>query len=467
MVKLVKVLKRTAYTLLALAGVIYIYILVGSVDSEEPQYQNFLGELIAVDPTLNGYVYLDESGLVDDEFIASEFIDKILQSLNSGEHDAEFMQKTVAMYRDEIDTFIIAAAMPYLQYGGGDDPTDLPSFVQFLNGIRLILLETKLLASEGRIGEATDNLILVWHFSEKLKRMNGYLISYMIGIVSQDEVLKSIQWMIDSSDFNEEYLIKIFEALDTVELLSESEFKPVMQAELRFSVDYFEALVDQPFSKRWDYFIEQRGWAPDDEGWYPSRKRKLQGALQVFFPKFYIHKNQTLNLMSVELAAVVGWSGMNCGELDELVKREYEWFPEVTWRDILLPNQAQHTLDNYRGQFKEYLIRRCLAYTQIEATKTILALNLYEKTNKGSKVDSMGVFYSELLDRPPIDYMSGKNLKYSTQNRWFYSVGENFHDDSGSSDSCYFKRCFTDELCKNNPTFPVNLDVCEFSGEFE
>ena len=194
---------------MALAAVIYIYILLGSIDSEEPQYQSFLGELIAVDPTLNGYVYLEASGLVDDDFIASEEVNKIRKSLESGEHDVEFMQQTVEIYRDQINAFKIAAAMPYLQYNGKDDPTELPSFVPLLNGIRLILLEAKLLAGEWRIGEATDNLILAWHFSEKLKRMNGYLVSYMIGIVSQDEVLTSLQRMITDHDFSEAYLIKI------------------------------------------------------------------------------------------------------------------------------------------------------------------------------------------------------------------------------------------------------------------
>lgn len=467
MVKLATLLKRTAYTLLALAAVIYIYIFLGSIDSEEPQYQNFLGELMTVDPALNGYVYLEASGLADDDFITSEEVNKIRQSLKSGEHDAEFTQQTVAMYRDQINAFKIAAAMPYLQYSGGDDPTELPSFMSLFNGIRLILLEAKLLASEGRIGEATDSLLLGWQFSEKLKRMNGYLVSYMIGIVSQDEVLTSLQRMIADHDFSEAYLIKIIEALNSVEPLSENEFEPVMQGELRYFYDYLGALVEQPFSKRWNYFVEQSSWAPDDEGWYPSRKRQLQGTLQAFFPKFYIHRNQILNVMSVELASVVSWSGMNCGELDGLVTKEYEWFPEVTWGEILLPNQGQNTLDNHRGQFKEYLIRRCLAYTQIEAIKAILALNLYEKVDKDHKVDSIDVVYSELLDRPPIDHMSGRNLKYSKKNRWLYSVGENLYDDGGSSDSCYFKHCFADEHCKNNPTFPVNLDACKFDEEIE
>ena len=104
-----------------------------------------------------------------------------------------------------------------------------------------------------------------------------------------------------------------------------------------------------------------------------------------------------------------------------------------------------------------------MAYTQIEAVKAIIAMKLYAKKHGGNYPDSLESLVPEVLNRRPIDYMNGQNLRYSPAKHWFYSLGANLQDDSGSASTCYFNRCFWGLGCKDNPTFPLDLSVCDFS----
>ncbi len=452
---------RLAYITLGFAVLFSAYVYFGSLDSEEPHFQNFLGDLPPANPDLNGYRYLDSQGLVDSEFLDKDTVKWLKQDLKFGGWEPDVAEKLVNQYREELSAFKVAAAMPILQYEATDDPTELPLFVDLMNGIRLILLEAKLSAEQGDLDQSVVNLELAWQFSEKVKRMNGFLISYMIGIASQDEVLKSLQWIITRSDVDEEYLSQLIKTLERATPFNEDEFKPVMQAELRYFVGYFDNFIDQPLAKRWSAQFEQASWVSGEESWYAGRKRQLWAALQALFPKFYIHRNKNLNLMSIELEAVVGWAGFYCNELDALAGKEYEWFPEVTWKEITLPNQALLSLYNHRGQFKEYLNRRCMAYTQIEAARALLGSKLYAKKHDGEYPISLKAMVPSILSGLPVDYMDGQQLRYSPEHRWFYSLGANLRDDSGSSSTCYFNRCFFGSACKDNPTFPFDLNVCE------
>lgn len=131
-------------------------------------------------------------------------------------------------------------------------------------------------------------------------------------------------------------------------------------------------------------------------------------------------------------------------------KKEYE----LNWIDIIKPNFMLQQWRDMAPSFEGYFYRRCYGHAYIESVKTIVALKKFElKTRK--LPDTLTALIPEYLINQPIDPFNGKILGYSKEKKWLYSVGNNFKDNRGGEESFYIRRCENDELCSENPTFPI------------
>jgi len=69
--------------------------------------------------------------------------------------------------------------------------------------------------------------------------------------------------------------------------------------------------------------------------------------------------------------------------------------------------------------------------TQLQATRTILALRAYQLTRGNLPVD-LSALVPEFLDAVPVDDFDGQPLRYSPGRKIVYSVGQNLKDDGGN-----------------------------------
>ena len=69
--------------------------------------------------------------------------------------------------------------------------------------------------------------------------------------------------------------------------------------------------------------------------------------------------------------------------------------------------------------------------TQLQATRTILALRAYQLTN-GKLPSDLNALVPEFLDAVPVDDFDGQPLRYSPDRKIVYSVGQNLKDDGGN-----------------------------------
>jgi len=69
--------------------------------------------------------------------------------------------------------------------------------------------------------------------------------------------------------------------------------------------------------------------------------------------------------------------------------------------------------------------------TQLQATRTILALRAYQLTN-GKLPPDLNALVPEFLDAVPLDDFDGQSLRYSAEKKIVYSVGQNLKDDGGN-----------------------------------
>ena len=77
------------------------------------------------------------------------------------------------------------------------------------------------------------------------------------------------------------------------------------------------------------------------------------------------------------------------------------------------------------------LAKKSQADTQLQATRTILALRAYQLT-RGNLPPDLSALVPEFLDAVPVDDFDGQPLRYSPGRKIVYSVGQNLKDDGGN-----------------------------------
>lgn len=417
-----------------------------------------------MDPQQNGYRYFEDQRDTEDSCTDEQTRQQIQTLLKPGHFEPAQATELSGRCRATLETFRQAETLPYFYFEPADFTVDMPDYLELLGGIRLLLIEARLKAGNGELPSAAADIVIAWHLSEKVKRLNNQLISYMIGIVSQDDVLKTLQGLISEFSFSREDLARLIRTLNASPDFSEAEFRPVMQAELRYFLATTERQVNAPLAERWSYYQKYSAWTPEFDNALDHHLYHATEMMRVLIPRFYIHPNSQLNRWADELQVVSRWSGQYCSELQKVPEKDVQLATPPTWKHLLLPNQAQQELDDQLGVFKSYLIRRCLAYTQRDAVLGMVTLQYLasQPDNRQAPIDPL---LQERLETQPIDYMDGNPLRYALGEAGFYSIGANGVDNHGSLRTCYDSRCFSNDDCINNPTFPLNPTACVVDKE--
>jgi len=145
------------------------------------------------------------------------------------------------------------------------------------------------------------------------------------------------------------------------------------------------------------------------------------------------------------------WPGFNLSQTKalfaeediKLVQAAPHHFNEAKLPDL---NSSQPGLDrmilsgNAVGQILYYmampavipsLATKSKGDTQLQATRTILALRAYQLTH-GNLPSDLKALVPEYLDSVPVDDFDGQPLRYSPDRKIVYSVGQNLKDDGGN-----------------------------------
>ena len=80
-----------------------------------------------------------------------------------------------------------------------------------------------------------------------------------------------------------------------------------------------------------------------------------------------------------------------------------------------------------------YELRGCLTQSHVSSLQVLAALRAYQ-AERGSLPDSLDALVPEWLEHVPADEFDGQPIRYSSERRVLYSVGEDFVDDGGTGD---------------------------------
>ncbi|MGI0118247.1 hypothetical protein [Zooshikella sp. RANM57] len=185
----------------------------------------------------------------------------------------------------------------------------------------------------------------------------------------------------------------------------------------------------------------------------------IESLIQAVLVPYRFHPNRTTSLAAVRYKKLFELSSLYCGD-SKLEDFDTE-FPDIEEFSILPNSHGKMMAQASGGIFIDYIFERCLTHTYLDGTVVSFAVKQYIKENNKAP-EKLQDLVPRFLDNVPIDVFDGKQLKYSKENMWIYSVGYNLEDNGGSRESYIdIPTCYNVKKCYNNPTIPVNTEYLD------
>lgn len=447
-------LKKTLFGFLVTFVLLASYIFVGSIDFGTSGTSAFDRQMEKVSDKNNGYqaiAYLDDEQSINR--------DELLEKINEDEFNSEYFQYISEVFAKELEAAEQLSNYPVLQYPSNvDDPYDFPAFQHLITLVRFSILESRAALVSGDVDKAVVKAKQALRIAELSKYANHYLISYMIGLRAEFDVLSWMHRLAFDGRMDAEQVKELLGLVNGLARFESEDFSDVLVGEWQFAQGIQAQLFEPSLSERWeDYWSRDDSFAyyafeDEESDWSGLVKYRLYNFLVMLFPKFYWHSSRVNQQVVSAYSKIAQASLLACNNID-IPHKEYDNF-EVTWAMILLPNGEFKKNVGMEGVYVDYLQRRCAGFTFIEATRARLALRLYQLENNSFPV-SLGSLVPEYIERIPKDYFDGNPLRYSAENEWLYSIGYNSTDDGGSLDALYVLPCAVGDVCMTNSTFTV------------
>jgi len=435
-------MSRVIITVLVLA---ITWLVVGSIDEDKFDDQGLLASIAPPFEGRNGYDEVEVFTASYEETPCNRVSKKdIAQLMYGGGQGKEDLEKIRHKLKLHLKTAQSAAQSDYFKFDSSGGVTDLPNYIDLMNVNRALLVESYYSYTSGDNNAALDHIKDSIKYVELLKRdKNYYLISYMIGVAMQEEVLRwvyqfSYQANLDATQFQ---LINTL--LNSVSSIESDEFEKSPAGELQFGRALLVKRQDMTLAERVEEMV-----VLDEVSWdnWPA------AVVDSVFSPYALHVNEVSNELASVLFDITK-------EIPEFCKNVS--FPKIedearsaAW-EILLPNSFGNGNEVLYSYYTGYLNRRCAFDNLLQATKIKIAMLRYQQ-DKHSSLEILSDLVPDYLPVVPIDRFTGEVLRYSKSQQWLYGAGSNFTYDGGAEDAIYRPGdCREGTACLENPTFPL------------
>lgn len=435
------------------------WIVVASIDTPDFDDHGLVPVTVPITNNENGFQIISYTQNRAFKLIPQkELNEKLLPLIYHKEWNEVYVRKILKDHKIHIDNVVSASKFKRFKFQEINVVDKKPQYSSIVEIFRLLLLRS---IAESRDGNYDNSIYLAERamvFSQKIKTEENYhLISHLVGQGMQYEILLWIHHLATDYDLNQKQYLKLSNIFTYIPPYKEDSFKKVFSREFLYTRNLMRRILDRSFSKRREDWRNSRDWwnsqlIRSNKTYKESKAGEMFAFLQVLFPKYYIQLNSASEQSAKFFLTLVALSGKPCKDTAFLANRpQYEF----TWSSLVVPNVFVDLLITSESDFSTFFYNRCYIHAHIEGVKTIVALKNYE-LDLGTFPDTLDKLIPRYLPRIPADPFNGSALKYSKLNKWLYSVGNNFIDNSGSADAYYIKRCSHDKSCASNPTFPIS-----------
>lgn len=455
-----KPIKKILYLLCSFFILLIVGLFFGSIDSPKYNDLGLLDHLKDIPDNKNGFSLVSYTQPDDFQlFKNGNSTQELRQHVYYEKWNSNFVTKKIADGSEHMERVISSLNYPHFKFPESNGIDKLPNYLPIMDIFRLLIIKSIHDAKRGNIEQAIEYIKYATTFSQKIKTESNYwLISHMIGLAMQHEALISVHYLATEYKLNNQQYTQLLAIFNHIHPYHQDSFPLIFSGEFVFSKNMIDMIIDRPFNKRWeDYWDNQDWWNTERDDLERVNQTAKENAfyfLLAMFPKYYLHKNRSLDMLATRYSMLSKMSEKYCSE----VNLPEEGSDKVKWFDLIKPNAL---MDQWRGEistFQEYYSRRCFSHAHIESVKSIVAIMQYKQVT-GDLPENLSLLVPKYLTTIPIDPFDGSDLKYSKSKGYLYSIGVNFEDNSGSTDAYYIRQCENSEQCSKNPTFPIFLNL--------
>jgi len=324
--------------------------------------------------------------------------------------DGSLASTVLANNRESLAGWDAAAKLPDFQVPEPDVNDLAPYLSDWKQLAQLAEVRENVLLHNGQDKEAFDKIMDHVQLGQQMQNAHGPLIDYLVGTAVRSMGLIQMQRWAGKTHLTPNQLKDYIRQLGLNPDEEGIAFANTIRGEYQFQIGYLDAIrqgkITNPDSN--DYYPRPRWWLPLFNF---SRTKAL-----------FAHEDL------------------------KLIKAAPHHFKEAKMADILTEVDSDrpgiismYLSGNGAGQVLYYmsvpavissLAAKSRGDTQLQATRTILALRAYQLTH-GKLPPDLSALVPEFLNEVPIDDFDGQPLRYSPERKIVYSVGQNLKDDGG------------------------------------
>jgi len=271
---------------------------------------------------------------------------------------------------------------------------------------QLAVLRENVLFHHGQDKEAFDQILNQVRLGQRMQNSRGVLIVYLVGTAVENLGVYQMRRWVSKTHLTPDELKDYIRRLQSPPAATATAFANTIKAEYRWQTGQLEDM-----KQRGEFINPASGKNyPHPMRWLPifsfSQTKSLfaQGALMLVnaAPHHYC-ETHIAEMESRPALTLVALSG--------------NWTGQILYY-AMVPALANSLAIKSRND------------TQLQATRTILALRAYQLTH-GKLPTDLNALVPEFLEAVPVDDFDGKPLRYSAGKKIVYSVGKNLKDDGG------------------------------------
>jgi hypothetical protein len=321
--------------------------------------------------------------------------------------NASLADKVLANNREALAGWDAAAKLTDLQVPEVSSADDLlPYLSDWRKLSELAAVRENVLLHKGQDNEAFDQIISHVQLGQQMQNGHGPWIDYLVGTAVRGMGLIQMQRWAGKTHLTADQLKDYIRQLQFDPDDEGTALANTMRAEYQCTIGTMDAM----------------------------RKGKM---INTDTGKPYAHPTRLLPVLNFSKT-----KAMFAGEFNALVKAAPHHFNEAKLSEPFSHRPGPVALvlsGNLLGQLwfemlmpgtGAALVKKSQSDTQLQATRVILALRVYQLTH-GNLPSDLNVLVPEFLDVVPADDFDGQPLRYAPDRKIVYSVGQNLKDDGG------------------------------------
>lgn len=367
-----------------------------------------------VDPAQNPFPDLRLFTLPDDDLDRISRGNRMLQGKEP--LDEAYLDELIEEFASERELFDRYAGMTDWQFDEEIRFTTLMDFISpWMRVAELKYFEFRRHLAEGKTDEAIEDALSLVRFGHGMQSARGTLILSLVGIAITERGHQALVEILQSGRLDEAQLNNLALRLDERDFSDE-----LITDALRIEYQSFKLTVEDIASGK--------------ESWSGLTGGSTGGplVLRPGVPEFLnFKKNRTILLFADSYRQMILEVPLPRSEAPRLATRKAEEILKDRWRHLVSGNAVGiiifgvgiPAIDSMADRFSEQQIIHDLTRLQV-------ALLRY-RAEEGTYPESLDSLVPKYLPAIPLDEMDGKPLRFNSDAKILYSVGNDFRDDGG------------------------------------